>query len=91
MRIRRIAKRWRRHGPQGRGLAYLDGNRQPPPACGEWLPFQLHKDMVTRNLFTTITMLGTPHDATVHELRLESFFPADAASRRWFEAQAARE
>lgn len=44
---------------------------------------------MTLNLFTTITTLGTPHDVTVHELRLESFFPADAASREWFEAQAA--
>ena len=34
----------------------------------------LEKDGVELNLFTTITTLGTPHDATVHELRLESFF-----------------
>lgn len=53
-----------------------------------FLPVQLRKDEVTLNLFTTITTLGTPHDVTVHELRLESFFPADAASRAWFEAQA---
>jgi len=56
-----------------------------------FLPVQLRKDEVTLNLFTTITTLGTPHDVTVHELRLESFFPADAASRQWFEAQASRE
>jgi transcriptional regulator with XRE-family HTH domain len=30
--------------------------------------------------FTTITTLGTPHDITLQELRLESFFPADAAT-----------
>jgi transcriptional regulator with XRE-family HTH domain len=54
-----------------------------------FLPVQLRKDALTLNLFTTITTLGTPHDVTVHELRLESFFPADAASRAWFEAQAA--
>lgn len=54
-----------------------------------FLPVQLRKDGLTLNLFTTITTLGTPHDVTVHELRLESFFPADAASRQWFEAQAA--
>jgi transcriptional regulator with XRE-family HTH domain len=53
-----------------------------------FLPVQLRKDALTLNLFTTITTLGTPHDVTVHELRLESFFPADAASRAWFEAQA---
>lgn len=54
-----------------------------------FLPVQLKKDALTLNLFTTITTLGTPHDVTVHELRLESFFPADAASRQWFETQAA--
>lgn len=52
-----------------------------------FLPLALRKDGVELNLFTTITMLGTPHDVTVHELRLESFFPADAPSRAWFEGQ----
>lgn len=55
-----------------------------------FLPVTLRKDGVELNLFTTITTLGTPHDVTVHELRLESFFPADAASRRWFETRAGR-
>jgi hypothetical protein len=27
--------------------------------------------------FTTLTTLGTPYDITLHELRIESFFPAD--------------
>jgi hypothetical protein len=31
--------------------------------------------------------LGTPHDVTVHELRLESFFPADGATADWFRAR----
>lgn len=53
-----------------------------------FLPVTLRKDEVELNLFTTITTLGTPHDVTVHELRLESFFPADDSSRRWFQAQA---
>jgi transcriptional regulator with XRE-family HTH domain len=51
-----------------------------------FLPVILSKDGVELNLFTTITTLGTPHDVTVHELRLESFFPADEASRQWFQA-----
>jgi hypothetical protein len=25
-----------------------------------------------------------PHDVTLHELRLESFFPADTATADWF-------
>jgi len=60
--------------------------RQPnlERAALPFLPMQLRKDGVALNLFTTITTLGTPHDVTVHELRLESFFPADEASRAWF-------
>jgi len=50
-----------------------------------FLPVSLRKDDLALNLFTTITTLGTPHDVTLHELRLESFFPADAATRAWFE------
>ncbi|MBQ5949374.1 helix-turn-helix domain-containing protein [Massilia sp. ST3] len=53
-----------------------------------FMPITLRKDEVSLKLFTTITTLGTPHDVTVHELRLEAFFPADEASRRWFEGQA---
>lgn len=54
-----------------------------------FLPLTLRKDGVELNLFTTITTLGTPHDVTVHELRLESFFPADEASANWFRQRAA--
>jgi transcriptional regulator with XRE-family HTH domain len=53
-----------------------------------FLPLSLSKDGVALNLFTAITTLGTPHDVTVHELRLETFFPADEASRLWFQRQA---
>lgn len=49
-----------------------------------FLPLQIAHDGVELNLFTTITTLGTPHDVTVHELRLESFFPADEATAGWF-------
>jgi len=41
---------------------------------------------VTLRYFTTLTSLGTPHDITLQELRIESFFPADedteSATRR---------
>jgi hypothetical protein len=49
-----------------------------------FLPLQIARDGIRLNLFTTITTLGTPHDVTVHELRLESFFPADAGTAAWF-------
>jgi transcriptional regulator with XRE-family HTH domain len=54
-----------------------------------FLPVTLAKDGVALNLFTTITTLGTPIDVTVHELRLESFFPADDATAAWFADRAA--
>jgi transcriptional regulator with XRE-family HTH domain len=40
-------------------------------------------------LFTTITMLGTPLDATAEELRIESYFPVDAATEALLRAWAA--
>lgn len=49
-----------------------------------FLPVSVCKDGVTLNLFTTITTLGTPRDVTLHELRIESFFPADNATDTWF-------
>ncbi|NRR33377.1 helix-turn-helix transcriptional regulator [Oxalobacteraceae bacterium] len=69
-------------------LSGLDGRPRPPNLDRRALPFlpmSLRKDGVELNLFTTIATLGTPHDVTVHELRVESFFPADAASAAWFE------
>jgi transcriptional regulator with XRE-family HTH domain len=52
-----------------------------------FLPVTLRKDGVELNLFTTIATLGTPRDVTLHELRIESFFPADDATREWFHAR----
>lgn len=52
-----------------------------------FLPVILRKDGVELKLFTTITTLGTPRDVTVHELRIESFFAADAVTAKWFEAR----
>ena len=49
-----------------------------------FLPLTIAHEGAVLNLFTTITTLGTPHDVTVHELRLEAFFPADAATADWF-------
>ena len=50
------------------------------------LPIEFHRGDVTLRYFTTLTSLGTPHDITLQELRIESFFPADedteSATRR---------
>ena len=40
------------------------------------------KGDVEFNFFTTIASLGTPYDITLHELRIESFFPADGKTER---------
>lgn len=55
-----------------------------------FLPVSLSKNGVELKLFTTIATLGTPRDVTVHELRVESFFPADDATAEWFRESAAR-
>ena len=68
-------------------LAGLEAGGVAPNLDRRALPFlslAIRKDGVELNLFTTITTLGTPHDVTVHELRLEAFFPADEASAAWF-------
>ncbi|MEO6917504.1 MAG: helix-turn-helix transcriptional regulator [Collimonas sp.] len=64
---------------------------QTPNLDTRVLPFlamTIRKDGVELNLFTSITTMGTPHDVTVHELRIESFFPADAATAAWFKSRA---
>jgi transcriptional regulator with XRE-family HTH domain len=52
-----------------------------------FLTMTLKKGGVTLNLFTAITTLGTPRDVTLHELRIETFFPADEATAEWFRAR----
>lgn len=45
-----------------------------------FLPIQFRKAEFDLRFFTTLTSLGTPHDITLQELRIESFFPADEAT-----------
>jgi transcriptional regulator with XRE-family HTH domain len=44
------------------------------------LPMHFRKGGTELSLFTTIATLGTPQDITLQELRIESFFPMDAAT-----------
>ena len=73
-------------------LAELVGLYGRPAAQGPerdglpFVPVKLRKGEVELNLFTTIATLGTPRDVTLHELRIESFFPADAPTAAWFQA-----
>jgi transcriptional regulator with XRE-family HTH domain len=45
-----------------------------------FLPLEFRKGDLLLRYFTTLTSLGTPHDITLQELRIESYFPADEAT-----------
>jgi hypothetical protein len=46
------------------------------------VPVSFRKGDRQFNYFSTVTTLGTPQDITVQEIRIECFFPADAATER---------
>lgn len=48
---------------------------------GPTVDLVLEKDGRRYAFFTTITTFGTPQDVTLQELRIESYFPSDAATR----------
>ncbi len=50
------------------------------------LPVSFRLGADTWNFFSAVTVLGTPQDITLQELRIESFFPADAATASAFES-----
>ncbi|WP_395024156.1 helix-turn-helix domain-containing protein [Comamonas odontotermitis] len=45
------------------------------------VPFELHTSVGKLSFISTITIFGTPVDVTLQELAVESFFPADAATK----------
>lgn len=61
----------------------------PQAAEGPVLPMHFQKGRTRLRLFTTIATLGTPQDITLQELRIESFFPMDDATRDVFRGWAA--
>jgi transcriptional regulator with XRE-family HTH domain len=66
-------------------LAYPDVPKQwrtldVEASTAPFLPIEFSKGDLTLRYFTTLTSLGTPHDITLQELRIESFFPADEAT-----------
>ena len=52
----------------------LDWDAAPDPV----LTFRIEKDGLAFSLVTMIATFGTPQDVTLQDLRIESFFPADA-------------
>jgi transcriptional regulator with XRE-family HTH domain len=53
----------------------------PEGALPVALPIHLRKDGVELRYFSAITTLGTAHDVTAQELRIEALFPMDDATR----------
>ncbi len=62
------------------GIAELRPDREAPAPSPLLIPVHFRTDRLDLRLFSTITSLGTAQDITLHELRIESFFPADSAS-----------
>jgi transcriptional regulator with XRE-family HTH domain len=58
-----------------------DFARTPLPV----VPIEFRKGGLALSYFSTVTTLGTPQDAMLQEIRLESFFPADqtTVAHRW--------
>jgi hypothetical protein len=44
------------------------------------VPVEWEKDGLALSYFSTVTTLGTPQDAMLQEIRIESFFPSDDAT-----------
>jgi hypothetical protein len=62
-------------------LSRLPALEEPPSPV---LAMHFRKGQTSLRLFTTIATLGTPQHVTLQELRIECFFPADAATSEVF-------
>jgi len=91
-RIRREAE----HAGKDDARALLDELLASPAVASDWgrgtgavppllIPLHLRRGDFELRLFSTITTLGTPQDVTLQELRIESFYPMDAASQATLE------
>ncbi|HYM33266.1 MAG TPA: helix-turn-helix transcriptional regulator [Candidatus Cybelea sp.] len=63
------------------------GAMDEPPA--PVLVVHFRKNGTSLRMFTTIATLGTPHDVTLQEIRIECFFPADDTTQGLFQSWAA--
>lgn len=61
--------------------AAADSHSAPRPG-DLLLPLHIRRGGIDLRLFSTIMTLCTPHDVTLQELRIETFFPADQESER---------
>lgn len=66
----------------------LQGYAAPPPGPAQavnaeaqvFVPLQLESPLGVLSFISTVTVFGTPHDITLSELAMETFFPADTAT-----------
>jgi transcriptional regulator with XRE-family HTH domain len=65
--------------PDAAGLSRIRASEEPQTPV---LTVHFRKDATSLRLFTTIATLGTAHDVTLQEIRIECFFPADDATAR---------
>lgn len=83
-------------GGDDRAIAFLDELMALPDVPRAWRTLRLDErpaptlDVAFRvgaktvRVFTAIATLGTPQDVTLQEIRIETFWPADAASEAFF-------
>jgi len=77
-------------------LAYPDvPSKWRAPQCASpmspLVAMQLRRDDVSLSFFSMITMLGTPRDVTLQQLKIECFFPADPATEAFARRMAVAE
>lgn len=66
------------------GLPALSGIPAPGETRAPVLTIHFRRQETSLRLFTTIATLGTPHDVTLQEIRVECFFPMDEPTARMF-------
>ena len=65
-------------------VAAAVGQARDRPPAGPVIEVRFDVDGVSLAFFSLVTTVGTAIDVTAQELRVESFFPADTATRdRW--------
>lgn len=69
----------------------VDTLSQPPENLLPVLPLELQLGEASLSLFSVISTFSTPQDITTDELRIEAFYPTDAATAHFFTAIAEAE
>ena len=49
-------------------------------------PVHLRLGVLRASVFTVVAAVGTAQDAAIDDLRIELYYPADDATRRWMDA-----